>query len=159
MRAHDLDTLVLHESDIVHQIVYPRAHFDPYALWSDMPSRRGENAIFNNRAYMQDLLRLTAGAGITVYLNVKEIGFSDEVLALQPQVFKDGAFCPSELFWRDYIGHKTDELFTDSGPCGPHRQLRLAGKPRLAGTEPLHLRTVPRHPTAGLVRGDDRLHL
>ena len=113
MRAHDLDTLVLHESDIVHQIVYPRAYFDPYTLWSDMPSRRGENAIFNNRAYMQDLLRLAAEAGIAVYLNVKEIGFSDEVLALQPQLFKDGAFCPSEPFWRDYVGHKTDELFTD----------------------------------------------
>lgn len=113
MKEYDLNTLVLHESDIITQIVYPRAYFDPYALWSDMPARRGENAIFNNRAYMHDLLRLAGEAGIAVYLNVKEIGFSDEVLAIRPDLAKNGAICPCEPFWRDYIAAKTDELFTD----------------------------------------------
>lgn len=113
MQRHRLDTLVLHESDLVHEIVYPRAYFDPYALWSDLPSRRGENAIFNNRAYFGRLLELAAGAGVAVWVNVKEIGFSDEVLALHPEVIKDGVFCPSEPFWTEYIGHKTSELFDD----------------------------------------------
>ena len=113
MRDYDLDTLVLHESDIVPQIVYPRAYFDPYALWTDMPSRRGENAIFNNRAYVQDLLRMAGEAGISVYLNIKEISFSDEVLSIRPNLFKDGAICPCEPFWLDYVRHKADELFTD----------------------------------------------
>jgi hypothetical protein len=113
MKEYDLDTLVLHESDIITQIVYPRAYFDPYALWSDMPSRRGENAIFNNRAYVQDILRMAGEAGISVYLNVKEIGFSDEVLAIRPELSKDGAICPCEPFWLDYVAAKTDELFTD----------------------------------------------
>jgi hypothetical protein len=113
MQQHQLNTLVLHESDLVHQVVYPRAYFDPYALWSDLPSRRGENAIFNRRAYLGHLLKLAADAGIAVWVNVKEIGFSDEVLAIHPEVIKDGVFCPSEPFWSEYIAHKTDELFED----------------------------------------------
>ena len=113
MQRHALNTLVLHESDLVHQIVYPRAYFDPYALWSDLPSRRGENAIFNKRAYFARLLKLATDAGIAVWVNVKEIGFSDEVLAIHPEVIKDGVFCPSEPFWTEYIGHKTAELFDD----------------------------------------------
>jgi hypothetical protein len=113
MQRHGLDTLVLHESDLVHQVVYPRAYFDPYALWSDLPSRRGENAIFNKRAYLAHVLQLAADAGIAVWVNVKEIGFSDEVLGIHPEVVKDGVFCPSEPFWTEYIGHKTDDLFAD----------------------------------------------
>ena len=113
MRAHGLNALILHESDLVHQVVYPRAYFDPYALWKDAPSRRGENAIFNNRAYLEHVLRLARDAGIAVWLNVKEIGFSDEVLALRPDLVKDGAVCPSEPFWTDYVGYKTAELFSD----------------------------------------------
>jgi hypothetical protein len=104
---------VLHESDIVHQLVYPRAYFDPHVLWGDAPSRRGENAIFNNRAYFQHLLTMARAAGIEVWLNVKEIGFSDEVLALRPEVVKDGVVCPSEPFWDEYLDRKTDELFGD----------------------------------------------
>lgn len=113
MERHQLNTLVLHESDLVHQIVYPRAYFDPYALWSDLPSRRGENAIFNKRAYFARLLKMAGDAGISVWVNVKEIGFSDEVLAIHPEVIKDGVFCPSEPFWTEYVGHKTAELFDD----------------------------------------------
>src|ERR1700712_5068987 len=85
MKRHQLNTLVLHESDLVHQVVYPRAYFDPYALWSDLPSRRGENAIFNKRAYLAHLLGLAEDAGVAVWVNVKEIGFSDEVLAIHPE--------------------------------------------------------------------------
>lgn len=113
MQRHQLNALVLHESDLVHQIVYPRAYFDPYALWSDLPSRRGENAIFNRRAYFARVLRMAGDVGIAVWVNVKEIGFSDEVLAIHPEVVKGGVFCPSEPFWAEYIGHKTAELFDD----------------------------------------------
>lgn len=113
MRRHGLNALVLHESDLVHHVVYPRALFDPHALWQDAPSRRGENAIFNNRAYLGSVLAMARAAGIEVWVNVKEIGFSDEVLAVHPEVFKDGAICPSEPFWMDYVAAKTDELLAD----------------------------------------------
>lgn len=113
MRGHGLNTLVLHETDLVHQVVYPRSLFDPYALWSDLPSRRGENAIFNRRAYLAHLLKLARADGIEVWLNVKEIGFSDEVLVHHPQLLKGGVVCPSEPFWDRYVRDKADELFTD----------------------------------------------
>jgi hypothetical protein len=113
MQANGLNALVLHESDLVHQLVYPRKYFDPYALWKDLPTRRGENAIFNNRAWFARLLRQARAAGVEVWLNVKEIGFSDEVLAVHPEVVKGGVFCPCEPFWREYIEAKTSELFDD----------------------------------------------
>ena len=31
--------LVLHEPDIMHQLVFPRAFFDPYAEWKSAPAR------------------------------------------------------------------------------------------------------------------------
>jgi hypothetical protein len=113
MQAHGLNALVLHESDLVHHVVYPRRFFDPHALWRDAPSRRGENAIFNNRAYLDSVLAMAGAAGVETWVNVKEIGFSDEVLALRPELFKSGAICPSEPFWSDYIAAKTDELLGD----------------------------------------------
>ncbi len=113
MQSNGFNALVLHESDLVHQVVYPRSFFDPHALWRDAPSRRGENAIFNNRAYLESVLAMAAAAGVETWVNVKEIGFSDEVLALRPELFKDGAVCPSEPFWCDYIAAKTDELLGD----------------------------------------------
>ena len=113
MQAHGLNALVLHESDLVHHVVYPRSCFDPYALWRDAPSRRGENAIFNNRAYLESVIVQARAAGIETWVNVKEIGFSADVLALRPEVFKAGAICPSEPFWTDYIAAKTDELLGD----------------------------------------------
>ena len=115
MQRHAMTDLVLHESDLVHQVVYPREYFDPYALWSDLPSRRGENAIFNRRAYLDHVIALAREAAVRVWVNVKEIGFSDEVLAIHPEVFKHGAICPSEPFWNEYVHAKTDELFTDFG--------------------------------------------
>ncbi len=113
MQAHGLNALVLHESDLAHHVVYPRRFFDPHALWRDAPSRRGENAIFNNRAYLDSVLAMAGAAGVETWVNVKEIGFSDEVLAMRPELFKDGAICPSEPFWSDYIAAKTDELLGD----------------------------------------------
>jgi hypothetical protein len=113
MQSHGLNALVLHESDLVHHVVYPRSLFDPHALWRDAPSRRGENAIFNNRAYLESVIAQARAAGIETWLNVKEIGFSDEVLALRPEVFKAGAICPSEPFWAGYVAAKTDELLGD----------------------------------------------
>lgn len=113
IKANGLTGLVLHETDFVHHVVYPRDYFDPYALWKDAPSRRGENAIFNNRIYFDHVLQLARKAGVEVYVEVKEIGFSDEVLEYKPALIKNGAVCPSEPFWFEYIERKTEELLSD----------------------------------------------
>jgi hypothetical protein len=111
--ANRLTTLVLHETDIVQMVTYPRAYLDPHGLWQRAPTRRGENAIENNRIYFDHVLRLARARGIEVLIEVKEIGFPDEILELRPELIKHGTICPSEPFWYEFIERKTDEIFTD----------------------------------------------
>jgi len=70
---------------------------------------RRENAIFNNRAYFDHIPRLAEAAGVAVWLNAKEIGFSDEVLDYRPDIVKAGAICPSHPFLFEYVEAKTAE--------------------------------------------------
>lgn len=113
IRQHRLNALVLHETDLVQMVTYPRAYLDPYGLWRNAPTRRGENAIENNRIYLDQVQRLAANAGVKLFVEVKEIGFPDEILSLRPDLMKNGVVCPSEPFWLEFIEHKTDEFFDD----------------------------------------------
>ena len=105
-----LDTLVLHETDLVQMVTYPRSYLDPYGLWRNAPTRRGENAIENNRIYLDHVCRMAAKRDVRVMVEVKEIGFPDEILELRPELLKEGVVCPSEPFWMEFIERKTDEL-------------------------------------------------
>ncbi len=113
IRAHDMTALVLHEPDIMHQLVFPRCFFDPYAQWQSAPARRGENAIQNNRIYFEHVLHLARNQGTELWLEVKELTFPDEVLEARPELIKGGVVCPSEPFWREFIAAKTEELLAD----------------------------------------------
>jgi hypothetical protein len=113
IQAYQLNALVLHESDIIHQLVFPRAWFDPYAQWKGAPTRRGENALQNNRVYFDHILNLAANRGVPVWLEVKELAFPDEVLEAHPELIKGGVVCPSEPIWLDFITCKTEELLED----------------------------------------------
>ncbi len=113
IRAHGLNALVLHETDLVQMVTYPRSYLDPYGLWRSAPTRRGENAIENNRVYLTHVCNLAAKAGVALYVEVKEIGFPDEILELRPELLKGGVVCPSEPFWAEFIERKTDEFFAD----------------------------------------------
>src|ERR1022692_1835863 len=110
---YDMTALVLHETDLVHNLVYPRHYFDPYALWKSAPSRRGENAIQNNRVYFEHILDLAGNRGVDVWVEVKELGFPDEVLEARPQLIIDGHICPSDPFWFEFTEQKTSELVDD----------------------------------------------
>jgi hypothetical protein len=111
--GHQMTALVLHETDLVHALVYPRRYFDPYALWKSAPTRRGENAIQNNRVYFEHVLQLARNAGIDVWIEVKELGFPDEILEAHPELMIDGKICPSHPFWFEFTEVKTEELVTD----------------------------------------------
>ena len=108
-----LDTLVLHETDLVQMVTYPRSYLDPYGLWRNAPTRRGENAIENNKVWLDHVCRMAARRGVRVLVEVKEIGFPDEILELRPELLKDGVVCPSEPFWMEFIERKTDEFLAD----------------------------------------------
>jgi hypothetical protein len=113
IRRHDMTALVLHETDLVHALVYPRRYFDPYALWKSAPTRRGENAIQNNRVYFEHVLQLAHNASVDVWVEVKELGFPDEVLEAHPELMIDGRICPSHPFWFEFTEVKTEELLID----------------------------------------------
>lgn len=113
IERYGLTTLVLHETDMLQHILFPRAFFDPYAQWSGAPARRGENAIQNNRVYLDHVLRLAKSRGIEVWLEVKELTFPDEVLEYRPELIKNGQVCPSEAFWTTFLEARTTELFQD----------------------------------------------
>jgi hypothetical protein len=107
---HGMTALVLHETDLVHNLVYPRRWFDPYAQWKNAPARRGENAIQNNRVYFEHILHLARNRGVEVWAEVKELGFPDEVLEARPSLIIDGRICPSDPFWLEFTEQKTTEL-------------------------------------------------
>ncbi len=113
IRTHGMTALVLHEPDIIHELVFPRTLFDPYARWKSAPTRRGENAIHNNRAYFEHLMALAHRQGTELWLEVKELAFPDEVLEARPELIKGGVVCPSDPFWQRFITLKTEELLHD----------------------------------------------
>lgn len=113
IRRRDMTALVLHETDMLNYVLFPRAYFDPYAAWSGAPPRRGENAIQNNRVYLDHVIRLASTYGVPVWLEVKELTFPDEVLELRPDLVKDGVVCPSDPFWAEFVERRTAELFAD----------------------------------------------
>lgn len=113
IERHDMTHLVLHETDLMQMVTYPRSYFDPHALWTSAPTRRGENAIENNRIYLDHVLQLAHNRNIGVFIEVKEIGFPDELITAHPELVKQGVICPSEPFWYEFIERKTDEFFED----------------------------------------------
>lgn len=113
IKRTDMNALVIHETDIIQQITYPRSYLNPYGLWKSAPTRRGENRIENNRVYFDHILQLARREGIDVWIEVKEIGFPDEILELRPELLKNGTVCPTEPFWYEYLERRTNELFED----------------------------------------------
>jgi hypothetical protein len=113
IRSYGMNALVLHESDMTNRIVFPTAYFDAFGPWKDAPLRRGENAIHNDRIYIRSLLRLAADYGVGLWLELKELTFSDEILERFPQLIKNGTVCPTEPVWFNYIETKYAELVRD----------------------------------------------
>jgi len=108
--SHELTALVLHETDLLPQVTFPRAYFDPYALWTGAPTRRGENALQNNRVYLDHVLHLAARAGVPVWIEIKELTFPDELLERHPHLLKNGRVCPSEPVWFEFLEAQFREL-------------------------------------------------
>ncbi len=113
IRSYGMNGLVLHESDMTNRIVFPTAYFDAFGPWKDTPLRRGENAIHNDRIYLRSLLRLAEDYGVGLWLELKELTFSDEILERFPQLIKNGIVCPTEPVWFNYIETKYAELVRD----------------------------------------------
>ena len=109
MEQHGMNTLVFHDSDMLNKITFPEAYFKPFSSWGASPPRRGENVIYNCRAYLRSVLAKCARRGVDFFLELKEIGFPDEVLELWPEVVIDGVICPTHPKWSDFISTRYRE--------------------------------------------------
>jgi len=107
---YELTSVVLHESDLMTEFVYPRPLFDSSATWTGAPVRRGENALLNNQSYLRNLLRKVERKHLELWVEVKELTFPDEVLEREPGLYRNGMICPTDPFWWDFITMKYRDL-------------------------------------------------
>ena len=109
--AHGMTALVLHENSIIHQSTFPKQYFDDSKRTGYGHVRRYMSGIYSRQAYLRNLLKHAKRKGIEVWVEVKEIEFSDEVLEKFPQLWKNGFICPTEPVWFEYLKLKTEEFF------------------------------------------------
>lgn len=126
MKVNSMNTLILHEVQILERLVYPGKYFgstdadtnvsERYrstyrSLYKYTPGRRSKPYLFMEN--IRWLLRRAAEAGIDVYLNNKELFFPDVILEFQPQLRKNSVLCPTEPFWLEFLSTKYKELYQD----------------------------------------------
>ena len=126
IHAQGMNALILHRNDIVDRIVWPgryfgareedRNIFERYGhtfrtLYRYTPTRR--SGPYHRREYLRRIVELAARQGVEVWFQNKELFFHEVFLELQPQLTKDGALCPSEPFWFEFVEQKYTELFQE----------------------------------------------
>jgi hypothetical protein len=113
IERHGMTALVFHDSDILNRVTFPKRYFEPFSSWGAAPPRRGENVIYNSRAYLQSVTERCARRGIEFFLEVKELAFPDEILELTPDLVSDGRVCPTHPVWREFIDARYREVCAD----------------------------------------------
>ena len=109
MHRVGLNALVFHQNDIVDHLVFPLEFFPDELMWQRWPVRM--HSIYQNRHYVNKVVREAAARGIAFYLEVKEIWFVEALLELVPDVRNsDGTICPSHPFWWRLLDIKMREL-------------------------------------------------
>jgi hypothetical protein len=109
MEKFGLNALVFHQNDIVDHLVFPQAYFPEELMWKRWPVRM--HSIYQNRHYINKVVRAAAGRGIGFHLEIKEIWFVDALLELVPGLRNaDGSVCASSPFWWEFLDLKLREL-------------------------------------------------
>jgi hypothetical protein len=128
IRDHAMTGLVLHQNDVIDRVVYPAGLFAKGQSFTNIHDRyraihrdlyayaaRERGMAVLRRDYMKRVIELADRQGTQVWFENKELWFHDAMLEFNPQVFKNGALCPNEPVWWDYIRAKYDDLFSDIG--------------------------------------------
>ena len=109
MNTFGLNTLVFHQNDIVDHLVFPQALFPEALMWKRNPVRL--HSIFQNRHYINKIVREGKALGIDFMVEIKEIWFVDQVLEAVPALRNaDGSMCASHPFWWEFLDMKMREL-------------------------------------------------
>jgi hypothetical protein len=109
MQKFGLNSLIFHQNDIVDHLVFPHALFPEEMMWKRWPVRL--HSIYQNRHYINKVVREAQRRGIGFYLEVKEIWYVDQVLEQRPELRNpDGSMCASHPFWWELVDMKFREL-------------------------------------------------
>lgn len=109
MQRHQMNALLLHQNDMVDQLVFPHAIFSDSLMWQRWPVRM--HTIYNNRKYLNKIISDAQRAGISVYLEVKELSFPEAVFETVPGLVNaEGKACPQNPFWWELLRMRFEEL-------------------------------------------------
>jgi hypothetical protein len=109
MDKFKLNALIFHQNDIVEHLVFPQAFFPEELMWKRWPVRM--HSIYQNRHYIDKVVREAAARGIGFYVEIKEIWFVDPLLELVPGLRNaDGSICAGHPFWWEFLDLKLREL-------------------------------------------------
>lgn len=109
MDKQRLNAIIFHENDLVNQLVFPEKYFDNDIMWANWPVRR--QGILYRRDYINGIIQKAASYNIGFYLEIKEIDAIDAIFEIHPELRnQDGAVCPNNPFWLEYIDAKFSEL-------------------------------------------------
>ena len=110
MKEYKLNALIFHENDLIDQLVFPEKYFDNDILWANWPVRR--QGVLYRRDYINGVIKKAKKYGVAFYLEVKEISAPDSIFEVKPELrTADGAICPNNPFWEEFLKVKLDELF------------------------------------------------
>ena len=110
-KNHGMTGLIFHCNELIDRVVLPSHIFSNRAL---IDARWGvrDATLENNRYYMRTVLTHCKKAGLEFYAEVKELNFPRDMLELVPFILKEnGAVCPTETFWREFLISKYHEFF------------------------------------------------
>lgn len=117
MSDSGLNTLILHQNDLIDSLVFPPAAQSPELMYTRWPILRSTLAA--NRLYLRRVLAESAARGIRVFAEVKELWYPDELLELVPELRgPNGAVCPTNPYWENYVRDKISDLFREFPDLG-----------------------------------------
>lgn len=109
MERFSMNALIFHQNDLIDQLVFPLKYFPDDLMWKRWPVRM--HTIYNNRKYINKIIRDAARRNIGLFLEVKEISFPDSMLELVPRLRNpDGTICPNNPFWTKLARERIEEL-------------------------------------------------
>ena len=104
-----LNALIFHENDLIDQVVYPEKYLPREMMKRTFPVYA--HAIENNRDYLRKVSAHAREYGIDFFLEIKELWYRLYLLETYPELMQNGAVCPNNPFWWEYLSAKLDSLF------------------------------------------------
>lgn len=109
MEEFGMNALVFHQNDIIDHLVFPQAYFPEELMWKRWPVRM--HSIYQNRHYINKVVREAGKRGISFHLEVKELWFVDALLEVVDGLRGPvGQVCATNPFWWKFLDLKMREL-------------------------------------------------